>query len=145
MRARAWGWLGYRSMSSGGWTAVFGRFAAAGSALAIGTMGEGARAATVNWISDVDGSWATAANWSSSPAVPGVNDDVVIGRLGADPLVSVLASFGVRSLVLDNRLRIAGGARLTAMAGVTNNGLLSLEGTASGNADFDLDGAGQTL
>ncbi len=58
--------------------------------------------ATINWINLAGGNWATASNWSSSPALPGPGDDVVIPALnsgasvthstGTDTVNSVTAS-----------------------------------------------------
>jgi hypothetical protein len=33
---------------------------------------------TITWVSSSGGDWDTPSNWSSSPALPGPSDDVVI-------------------------------------------------------------------
>lgn len=67
---------------------------------------------------DADGSWHTAANWSSNPALPGAADDVTISVGGANVRTvtySSSATTSIRSLYSDEALLLSGGRlRLTA-------------------------------
>src|ERR1019366_8269919 len=65
--------------------------------------------ATVTWIGP-SGDWNTAANWSSSPSLPGPNDNVVIG---AGPSITVTHSSGthtVNSITNEQTFVLSGGS-----------------------------------
>src|SRR4051812_40015844 len=72
-----------------------------------------ADATPVAWVPDADGAWTAAANWSSSPLLPGANDDVTISLAG-DRLITLSGSSqSIRSLISDERVTISGAVGLT--------------------------------
>ncbi|MDA1049221.1 MAG: hypothetical protein O3C40_01915 [Planctomycetota bacterium] len=76
--------------------------------------------ATVNWISDTDGSWNDAANWqdqdTSGNRVPTIGDDVVIDRSNADVVVTLPSNLttSVSTLTSTESLRIEGDLTITS-------------------------------
>jgi hypothetical protein len=89
-------------------------------------------AANVTWAVDADGTWTTATNWSSNPALPGVGDDVTISRAAGNFLVTLASgSQSINSLVSDERLTLTGGT-LTLAAGSTVNNTFTLAGGTLG-------------
>lgn len=101
--------------------------------LALGTcFATAAPAATVQWITDGNGTWSTTSNWSSSPLLPGLSDDVVINRPSGDWLITVGAgSQSVNSLSSEERLRIVGTLSVQTTATI-NNTLTLAGGTLTG-------------
>jgi hypothetical protein len=95
-----------------------------------------ARAATVSWIVDADGSWTTATNWSSNPNLPGASDDVVIGQPGFDTITlsKLLGTQAINSMVCDETLQITGGAQLSVAGDSQINGTLALTGEDGTNS-----------
>jgi hypothetical protein len=71
-----------------------------------------APAATVTWAADSNGSWNVPSNWSSNPSLPGPNDDVIIDRGTANPIITLGAVSGgvasINSLVANETFRLAG-------------------------------------
>ncbi|MBL0921240.1 MAG: hypothetical protein IBJ10_03820, partial [Phycisphaerales bacterium] len=102
--------------------------AAAGSVLAMLAACGSASSALVAWNTNSNGNWATAANWSSNPALPGPLDDVTIDRPAA--AVTVTLSNGdrtINSLSLAETIRFSGGTlAVTGAASVT--GQMSMAG-----------------
>ena len=69
-------------------------------------------AIAVSWILDANGSWETAANWSSDPALPGTDDDVTID-VGGSTIRTITHGAGtdtVRTLFDMEHLVITGGS-----------------------------------
>jgi fibronectin-binding autotransporter adhesin len=102
-----------------------------------------ARAATVSWIVDADGSWTTASNWSSNPSLPGPSDDVIISQPGFDTITlsNVLGTQTINSLVCNEALQLTSGAELSLAANSQINGALTLTaGTLSGAGDLTIGG-----
>src|SRR3954452_10989558 len=122
------------------------RLAAAAGCVAVGawmaTVPAPARAATVTWVNDADGSWTNAANWSGG-LLPGVGDDVAISVAG-DRLVTLSgASQSIRSLTLDERLTISNTTLTLATTAQLNNALtLSNSGVLKGGT---VSGAGSVV
>ena len=67
-------------------------------------------AATVSWIGG-SGDWNTAANWSSAPALPGPDDDVVIDRPGDITVTHSSGSHSVKSLQTQGAIALSGSSR----------------------------------
>jgi hypothetical protein len=67
-----------------------------------------ADANNVTWVKDADGSWTTASNWSSNPALPGANDDVTIDVPG-DRLISLAGTQSVRNATIRERFSMGTG------------------------------------
>ena len=89
----------------------------------IAAMGSGAaQSATVNWIGATS-TWNTASNWSSSPALPGTADDVVINVAGLQTVTHSTGTDTVRSI------SITGDDILAITGGTLNAGFLSNTGT----------------
>ncbi len=83
------------------------------------------RAETIEWISDVNGSWHQASNWSLN-RIPTSADDVIINRSAANVTVSIIdANAEAKSLHCTEALSIAARS-------------LSLNGTSVVSADFSL-------
>jgi len=74
-------------------------------ALAAGPL----KAASVSWNTAQNGSWGTASNWTSNPALPGSADDVVIGAVSSG-LSAYTVSFSttgtIKSLTLNNNFGV---------------------------------------
>jgi hypothetical protein len=65
---------------------------------------------SVAWISDSDGDWDSAGNWSSGQ-VPGPNDAVIIDRKTANPRITLSSgNVSVRSLVSREEFVMSGGS-----------------------------------
>ncbi|MCB0332308.1 MAG: hypothetical protein KDD55_02345, partial [Bdellovibrionales bacterium] len=101
-------------------------------------------AATVTWISDVDGDWADGANWSTgTPPVAG--DDVIIDRPSANVTVSLSnqTEATVRTLDCQENLHLdLAGLAVTNLANIwgefrLNYSILTVEG---GSANFTAHG-----
>ena len=76
-----------------------------------------ATAATVNWLPDADGAWATTTNWDSHPSLPGAGDDVVIDVGGATVRnIAISQNRSVLSVQSRESLNLNGGT-LTVGAG----------------------------
>lgn len=73
-----------------------------------------ADAQSVEWVTNGDGQWTNAANWSSFPLLPALGDDVVIDRRGqpgrpAEGWLVTLSGGGMQAvgnLVLEERLTV---------------------------------------
>src|SRR5438477_10247303 len=82
------------------------------------------QAAPVSWVLDADGSWNTAANWSSSPALPGATDDVTINRPLGNYLITLTSGTqSIHSLACEERLALSAGSLTLAAASQINNTL----------------------
>ena len=72
---------------------------------------------TIVWDGDADGFWDVAANWKDTATglnrVPTVDDDVVIERVGVQPLITIRDHRTVRSLLAQERLEITSGSLTT--------------------------------
>lgn len=87
----------------------------------------------VNWVVDANGQWTTPANWSSSPALPGLIDDVVIDRpAGGFEVTLSSGAQTINSLLLNERLQLAGGILDVAATAMINNTVTLAGGTLSG-------------
>src|SRR5207249_1623651 len=65
---------------------------------------------TVIWISDASGDWSNGANWNTGQ-VPGVGQNVLINRIGANPLVTYsVGTLTVNSLKSEEPFSMTGGA-----------------------------------
>jgi hypothetical protein len=83
--------------------------------------------ATITWTNPAGGLWNVGGNWSGG-AVPGPNDDAVIGPL--NPGASVTHGSGadaVHSLSLSSALNVTSGSSLTAAAAATLGGTLAAD------------------
>ena len=88
-------------------------------------------AAAVSWVGG-SGDWNTAANWSTG-ALPGTNDDVVIG---SGPGITVTHSSGehtVRSLMSQQAFQLTGGTLAVSNTAQVNN-VLTISGGALAQA-----------
>ena len=93
---------------------------------------------SVAWISDEDGNWNNAGNWSTGE-VPGPNDAVIIDRLIANPTVSLPdGNVVIRSLVSREDFVMSGGSltvsepsEISAAFGITNGSTLTANGFES--------------
>jgi len=66
--------------------------------------------APVSWVVDSSGLWATPANWSSNPALPGSADDVTIDRPAGDFQITLSGGTQhINSLLLNEALHVTGG------------------------------------
>jgi hypothetical protein len=73
--------------------------------------------AVVQWATDADGFWHTAANWTSSPSLPGPADDVTIDRPLADIIVThSQGTDSIKSLTCNEALTVSGGVLSLANA-----------------------------
>lgn len=105
----------------------------------LGFAPPGLRADAVNWISNDDGNWSVAGNWSSSPALPGAADDARIAVAGA-AVRTITHNSGtntVQSLASEERLAVTGGS-LTVLGAYSNTqdttimgGMLTLNGAST--------------
>ncbi|MEM9158676.1 MAG: CARDB domain-containing protein, partial [Verrucomicrobiota bacterium] len=126
--------------------------------LLIKTLAEDFPAVTVFWVSDVDGFWDEASNWSTG-VVPTSSDSVMIDRDGVDVTVTVRANAEVDYLVSNESLAITAGnlsissdAELngaTEFSGgglfataITNKGTLTISGTGVKNFGGTLNNEG---
>jgi hypothetical protein len=116
-----------------------------------------ASAQPVEWVTNGDGLWTDAANWSSFPLLPGLGDDVVIdrrgepGRPGSGWLVTLSGNSTqlIDNLLLEERLTLSGSTSLVLGGTLTaNNSLLLSSGTriigglitSSGSGNFSTSG-----
>ncbi len=84
-------------------------------------------ATPVTWLLDTSGTWSTASNWSSSPALPGPSNDVFIDPSGGTT-ITVTHSQGndtVHSLQCDENMVLSGGS-LTVSAASQVTGSLTV-------------------
>ncbi|MGE0432709.1 MAG: choice-of-anchor D domain-containing protein [Planctomycetota bacterium] len=88
-----------------------------------------AQAVNVAWTLDGDGNWATALNWSSTPALPGGADDVTID-VGGD----------LRRFITINSAAVAGTLVSQENVALTVGGTLTLNGDSAVHGDFQLSG-----
>jgi hypothetical protein len=82
-------------------------------------------AATVTWIGG-SGDWDTTTNWSTS-ALPGTNDDVVIGSGAAITVTHSLGTDTVRSILSQQAFVVSGGS-LTVSNTIQVNNTFTLSG-----------------
>lgn len=70
-------------------------------------------AADVNWVTDGDGNWAAASNWSSNPLLPGSADDVTLDVSGDTRRTATInTAVSISSLASqENLILAAGGGR----------------------------------
>jgi len=59
-------------------------------------------------VPDADGLWQTATNWSSTPALPGSGDDVVINVAGDRLITLSSGTQSIKSLDSSERMLISG-------------------------------------
>ena len=86
--------------------------------------GSSVRAGTVTWVPDADGSWTTATNWSTTPALPGPTDDVTISPPG-DRLITLSggSTQSINSLIANDRLTVSGASLVVGTTAQVNNTL----------------------
>ena len=105
---------------------------------AVASHTAGLPAATVNWLPDANGSWSTASNWSSNPALPGSGDDVVINPPGSTITVThAQGNDTLRSLQCNENLLLSGGSLSVSAASQVNGSFTVGKGvvlTASGSS-----------
>src|SRR4249920_2933961 len=78
---------------------------ALGVFLSVAVQGAGG---AVTWVPDADGLWQTATNWSSTPALPGSGDDVVINVAGDRLITLSSGTQSIKSLNDSERMLISG-------------------------------------
>ncbi len=100
-----------------------------------------ARAASVIWAPNASGSWTTATNWSSNPALPGPADSVTINQPGAITVTLSSGTQSINSLTDDNILTLAGGTLAVATT-LQVNGALNFTGATLQNATLSTAGSG---
>jgi hypothetical protein len=97
--------------------AIFSIFAVSNAGTAL--------SAVVNWTG-ATGSWQTAANWSSTPLLPGVADDVVVNIAGAQT-VTTAANATINNLTIGSAVNPTN--KVTLSAGVLRiNNLTNIVG-----------------
>lgn len=98
-----------------------------------------APAATVYWVGG-SGDWNTAANWSSAPALPGPDDDVVLDVPGNVTITLSSGAHTIRSLLSQEPFTLSGGS-LTITANSQLADFTLSGGTLSGSGDVTVSGA----
>ena len=104
-------------------------------------MAGGAEAASVSWLTDADGNWEDADNWS--PTLPGPTDDVVID-IGGPAVRTISLNSGdhsVNKLTSIEKIIINGGSlTIGAGGGSSSNGLVIGTGTqfTESGANFNI-------
>jgi len=89
--------------------------------------------ATVSWITDSDGFWDVASNWSTGTE-PGPNDDVMVDRPAGDFTISHRqGSNSIRSLTSTEAVTLSGG-RLNVAATVQVSNTFTMAGGTLANA-----------
>jgi hypothetical protein len=105
--------------------------------LVVLTHGVIANAAVVEWVTDQDGAWEAATNWSSFPSLPGELDDVVVSVSDVDITVRhYVGQHAVRSLNSTEKLDIRDGS-LTVLGGSSSlhGGVLIPQGLIRASGD----------
>jgi hypothetical protein len=90
-----------------------------------------AQAATVSWIGG-SGDWDSTANWSSAPALPGPDDDVVIEQAGDITVTHSSGAHSVKSILSQEAFVLSGGSVTVANTIQVNNGFILAGGTLVG-------------
>jgi len=64
----------------------------------------------VAWVSDTDGDWNNAGNWSTG-RVPGANDTVILDRKTANPTIRITSGdIHIHGLIARENVVLAGGS-----------------------------------
>lgn len=98
------------------------------------------------WLGTTDSDWNTPGNWSNG--VPGINDDVTIGDVTNDPVISVSGAVaksitieldGLLTITIDGTLTIDGAATqaILNLGTLENNGTITL-GATTGNGLYGI-------
>ena len=85
------------------------------------------------WISDKDGYWDDAKNWSNG-VVPGSTDNVVIDRGAANPTITIRSGTQIVNSLTSTEALIVSGGSLTLNADSTFSGNLTLSGGTLGGS-----------
>ena len=103
-------------------------------------------AADVNWLTDGDGNWASASNWSSNPLLPGAADHVTLDVSGETRRTATInTAVSISSLASQENLILAAGGSLTLANSSFVDGDLQLSGgTLNGAGTVRLNGANST-
>ena len=100
-------------------------------------------AADVNWVTDGDGNWAAASNWSSNPLLPGSADDVTLDVSGDTRRTATInTAVSISSLASQENLVLAAGGSLTLANSSAVEGDFQLSGgNLAGAGTVTLNGA----
>ena len=97
------------------------------------------------WLTDGDGLWTDASNWSSDPSLPGSGDHVIIDRTAAPdrPSSGYLVELAdgwhmLESLLLQERLRVFSDATLEITDEASINNTVTLDGGTLIGGRWDL-------
>ena len=88
----------------------------------------------VAWISDEDGDWNNAGNWSTGE-VPGPNDAVILDRKTADPTITLPAGNVIVKSVVSREALILSGGTFTVTESSEVSGQFEVSGSGTLRAD----------
>ncbi len=107
----------------------------------VGAIAASAHAQAVSWDVDASGLWTTAADWSSSPSLPGPTDNVTIDQPGSVTVTLSSGSWAIDSLVEDDTLTFSAGT-LAVATSLQVNGVVNFSGGTLENATLSTGAAG---